>query len=1289
MKRILTLALLAIACHLFTVDANAQFIFKTLSARDGLTSSQINCILKDDRGFVWFGTPAGLYRYDGYLFKHYQTDSQDASSLPDSYIESIQPALGGELWIKTASGYCIYHSQSESFDRDLRQIFARLGINDLPEVIYIDKKKNLWGYMPSRGVICYNMQQQLSYEFGYTNSAYSIPQGNVVSIGECAEGALIVYDDGRIVCCDATRQQTTPWRNSDIAQRHLRHSATLRVFADQLGNVWLYGQGTLFVLNRQTNTWDTTIGDQLGLTGTNVDNSINGMEADRNGNIWMATSRDGLIRIDLNTRAMEKVTLTTMGAFQRTADAHTIQSVYVDNSDLLWVGTAKAGVAFTGSNIYKFQSELAGDVTAIVQDSTGHLWYGTSDNGVIGLEQRLASMKVTAMAYTNDGSLWVGSKQNGLTRIKNGLSRIYSTSADSIRSTITNDHINDMCVDNVGNLWIATDGGLHIYNLRQEQFSVYSKENRKLQTNYITSLHYATGNRMLIGTPEGLIVLNISTMSTKHYSGNSTHLEKFTNNYITQVFEDSRGLIWLGTRDGVNIFDITSDKIINITEKQGLCNNNICGIAEDRNKNIWITTTNGVTRVVLQRNHEAGLYDYSLYNYTSSDGLQSDEFNLGSIMRTKDGDVVMGGIYGVSSVRKHSDAEGSAIPPVILTQLFVGEEEILTGLSYDGNVILRQALNESNGIHLKSGQNSITVKFAAGNYNQSERLQFMYMMEGLDNDWKNGDPQKHGVTFNDLPSGTFRLHVKAISADGIISQKERVLEIVVEKPWYLQWWMLVFYAIVVITIIYLWKRGIDQLRDLWRRKNAVIAELTQQRDEIKAASDELRQPMSRMTSIMMNLAEREGTTEERDQLNALHTQMLTIITRVSDMQSALEHPEEKAKKNVKRAYELNSQGVMELPEIIDDELTSEIRQHSNSPTAKFRVVFIDDNTDFLKFVAARLRTVYEFHSYNDIHAAAHDIETIVPDLVVCKHDMDGMTGSELCNNIKMHPKLNRIKFVILTETKLTAKEMVNEGITLSADDYMSKPFNVREAAMRFNKLLGISAFDITSNLIEGAETRMLENRNSSMTTATETLPDSSIISINEVVDDEMMQALKIDSIRKHRKAVELYDMPTDGSDADAVMHASSSTYRQHTDETHEINDDTASTEYDGNSEHTERADTAESMNDAIDQQLIQSIEQYVQQNMSRGPINLEEMATAMGMSMKPFFQKVRDVTGKTPAEVVRDIRLKHACILLQRTNINMSELASNIGFATAEHFMNLFKERFGISPSEYRQRYRR
>lgn len=91
----------------YTGFASTVYNFKMLNARHGLTSSQVNCMLKDARGFMWFGTPAGLYRYDGYVIKHFQCDSQDGSSLPDSYILNIQEAIDGSLWIQTPSGYCI------------------------------------------------------------------------------------------------------------------------------------------------------------------------------------------------------------------------------------------------------------------------------------------------------------------------------------------------------------------------------------------------------------------------------------------------------------------------------------------------------------------------------------------------------------------------------------------------------------------------------------------------------------------------------------------------------------------------------------------------------------------------------------------------------------------------------------------------------------------------------------------------------------------------------------------------------------------------------------------------------------------------------------------------------------------------------------------------------------------------------------------------------------------------------------------------------------------------------
>ena len=186
-------------------------MFKTLDARNGLISSQINCVLKDQRGYMWFGTPSGLYRFDGYTFKNFQSNSQDGSSLPDSYIISIQEMLDGNLWIETSAGFCVYHPQTESFERDMKQIYASMGIEGKPNVVFIDRHKNFWASIPNKGVVAYNMQQQTSYEFGYTNDAHGIPQGLICSLSECRDGAIAVYEDGRMVCCD---RQTTLLSNT-------------------------------------------------------------------------------------------------------------------------------------------------------------------------------------------------------------------------------------------------------------------------------------------------------------------------------------------------------------------------------------------------------------------------------------------------------------------------------------------------------------------------------------------------------------------------------------------------------------------------------------------------------------------------------------------------------------------------------------------------------------------------------------------------------------------------------------------------------------------------------------------------------------------------------------------------------------------------------------------------------------------------------------------------------------------------------------------------------------------
>ena len=305
----------------------------------------------------------------------------------------------------------------------------------------------------------------------------------------------------------------------------------------------------------------------------------------------------------------------------------------------------------------------------------------------------------------------------------------------------------------------------------------------------------------------------------------------------------------------------------------------------------------------------------------------------------------------------------------------------------------------------------------------------------------------------------------------------------------------------------------------------------------------------------------------------------------------------------------------------------------------------------LRFAKASLYNVYDFHAYNNTRKAAEDLRTHHADLIVCKHQMPGMTGSELCNHLKTNARTERIKFVLMTDETLSPQAMKNMNITLSADDYLAKPFNMQEAIMRFNKLLGLGAYTV-DNLIEGAETRRLESRNTSMTTATESIGMTNTGKLQQETaqdDEELNLTAPLQTGTANQPISELAQIINDENDELGANYT---------------------------------------MNDAMDRQLLRNIEQYVLQNMSRGQISLEEMASVMGMGRVPFFHKIRNLTGKTPAELVRDLRLKHASILLKRTNINMSELATNVGFITAENFIKVFKEKFGLSPLEYRLKHR-
>ena len=134
-----------------------QYQFLHINTDNGLSHNRINAILKDARGFMWFGTGSGLNRYDGYEFRLFRHDRKDSTTLADDYITKIMEGPDNKLWIETRNGLNIFDPVTEKFDRNPKAYFRRLSIPDgVITGIHKDRMGNFWLIHPLYGLFRYS-----------------------------------------------------------------------------------------------------------------------------------------------------------------------------------------------------------------------------------------------------------------------------------------------------------------------------------------------------------------------------------------------------------------------------------------------------------------------------------------------------------------------------------------------------------------------------------------------------------------------------------------------------------------------------------------------------------------------------------------------------------------------------------------------------------------------------------------------------------------------------------------------------------------------------------------------------------------------------------------------------------------------------------------------------------------------------------------------------------------------------------------------------------------------------
>lgn len=782
-----------------------SYQFKHLEVSDGLSNNSVNTICKDRDGFMWFGTATGLNRYDGYTFKIYQHAENDPESLPDNYITDIVEMPDGRFWINTARGYVLFDKEQDCFITDVTGFMKNLESGGVPEQVFVDREGNTCLSVAGEG--CYRYKEGGKATF-FSYVEHSLPEYGVTQIAECSDGLLLIYNTGLLVCLDHATL-AIKWKFDEI-KKYIPAGKTIEfsLFVDRDNCIWAYSLMGIWAYDCGTKSWRT---DLTAIWSSRPDVIIHAVAQDIEGRIWVGKDYDG---IDVFEKETGKVTsLVAHDDNGRSLSHNTIYDLYADRDGIMWVGTYKKGVSYYSESIFKFNMYEWGDITCIEQADENKLWLGTNDHGILlwnrftgkaepfwrDAERQLPN-PVVSMLKSKDGKLWVGTFNGGLYCMNGSQVRSYK---EGVGNALASNNVWALVEDDKGRIWIASlGGGLQCLEPSSGTFETYTSNNSALLENNVTSLCWGDDNTLFFGTAnQGVGMMDMRTREIKKVQGQSGSM-KMSNDAVNHVYKDSRGLIWIATREGLNVYDVRRHLFLDLSPVAEAKGSFIAAITEDQERNMWVSTSRKVIRVTVASDGK-GSYLFDSRAYNSEDGLQNCDFNQRSIKTLHNGIIVIGGLYGVNVFAPDHIRYNKMLPNVMFTGLSLFDEAVKVGQSYGGRVLIEKELNDVENVEFDYKQNIFSVSFASDNYNLPEKTQYMYKLEGFNNDWLTLPLGVHNVTFTNLVPGKYVLRVKAINSDGYVGMKEATLGIVVNPPFWMSWWAYLLYAIGLVVVFFL------------------------------------------------------------------------------------------------------------------------------------------------------------------------------------------------------------------------------------------------------------------------------------------------------------------------------------------------------------------------------------------------------------------------------------------------------------------------------------------------------
>ncbi len=865
-----------------TRQAGQRLKFEHINTDDGLSSNTVRCILQDSEGFIWFGTDAGLNKYNGYNFTYYYHEPKDSNSLLNSYINSIQEDLKGNLWIGSSGGL-------NKIDKTTGKIIGYKHDANNPNSlsdntvnsIHIDSSGTLWigtGNGLNKLKIKHNKTTEkdsfIFKHFRYDNlDQKSISHNTVFKIYEDKSGILWIGTGNALNKFDKT---TETFIRFFPDKENKRKSSVRAIYEDKNGNLWIGTWGYLYKFNKSTNRfypykdWHTRY--------------IISIVEDLYGTLWMGASNNrGLLKY--NEKSNTFTLYRNNPSDNNSLNSNFVNALFVDKSGILWIGNIYTGINILDKKKNKFKHLnhnpsdsnclSMNNIWSICEDRNGKVWIATWGKGVdqydpsSGLfanythdpknQNSLVQNWVRSIYEDHTGNLWFGTA-NGLDKYDKHLKKFthYFDNAENPTDPnhLSHYYIYTICEDKNGSLWIGTGIGLNKYIKDTKTFKHYfhdEKDLNSLTSSSVSYIYIDNSGILWAGGLNGLNKFNYKNEQFIRYNHNPDDPYSLSDNGVTSIYQDVSKDIWIGTANGgLNKFDQQTERFDKITMKDGLPSNSIHGILEDDNGNLWLSTGNGICK-----------YNYNeetFRNYDVLDGLQNREFNQYSCYKGPSGRLYFGGVNGFNMFYPDSIKDNPYIPPIIITSFKVSEKPFQ----------INKPFYQTDHVELTYNQNIFSFDFVALNYTNSIKNQYAYFLEGLEEDWIYCGTQRY-ARYTNVPPGEYLFRVKGSNNDGIWNEEGTSVKVVILPPWWrTNLAYLIYILLFGITLYAL--RAYDQKRQRLKHQleiEHIETEKYQEIDRLKSRffaniSHEFRTPLTLILSPIEQLITKKfkGSIEE-------------------------------------------------------------------------------------------------------------------------------------------------------------------------------------------------------------------------------------------------------------------------------------------------------------------------------------------------------------------------------------------------------------------------------------------